>query len=99
MKLINIPIISIRAATNGDGPALARLAALDSASVPFGPVLLAEVDGRPAAALAVNEDRVIADPFSRTAELAGLLRMHARSVGGREERTAPRGFPRLRLAA
>ena len=79
------PTISIRAATTGDGPALARLAALDSAPVPFGPVLLAEVDGRPHAALSVNDGRVIGDPFARTAELAELLRVHARMSARRAE--------------
>jgi hypothetical protein len=85
------PIISIRAATTGDGPALARLAALDSAPVPFGPVLLAEVDGQPKAALSVNDDHVIGDPFARTVELAELLRIHARATAAREDA--------LRLAA
>ena len=85
------PSISIRAATNGDGPALARLAALDSAPVPFGPVLLAEVDGLPKAALSVADDRVIGDPFARTAELVELLRVHARATAAREDA--------LRLAA
>ena len=102
MTTLTTPTISIRAATNGDGPALARLAALDSASVPFGPVLLAEIDGRPAAALAIRENRVIGDPFKRTAELVELLRMHARSMAAREERAErrePRAFGRLRLAA
>lgn len=82
------PQISIRAATTGDGPALARLAALDSAPVPFGPVLLAEVDGQPRAALAMNDDRVIGDPFARTVELVDLLRLHARSLYQRSERLA-----------
>ena len=96
------PTISIRAATHGDGPALARLAALDSAPVPFGPVLLAEVDGRPQAALSLTEDRVIGDPFVRTAELAELLRFHARTTAQRAERVEgreQRGLARLRLAA
>ena len=92
------PTISIRAATHGDGAALARLAALDSAPVPFGPVLLAEVDGQPRAALSVSDDRVIGDPFARTAQLAELLRVHARATLGRGER-AHRTLPRLRLAA
>ena len=102
MTYITTPTISIRAATNGDGTALARLAALDSAPVPFGPVLLAEVDGRPTAALDVREDRVIGDPFERTADLATLLRVHARSMSEREERFEHgenRAFARLRLAA
>ena len=91
MTYITTPTISIRAATNGDGPALARLAALDSAAVPFGPVLLAEVDGTPRAALSVNDGRVIGDPFARTDDVVQLLRMHARSVSGHADR--------LRLAA
>ncbi len=95
---LSSPTISIRAATHGDGPTLARLAALDSAPVPFGPVLLAEVDGQPRVALSVNDDRVIGDPFVRTAELAELLRMHARATTEREDRVH-RAFPRLRLAA
>ncbi len=77
------PTISIRAATNGDGPALARLAALDSAPVPFGPVLLAEVDGQPRAALSIHDDRVIGDPFTRTVDLVELLRVHARATAAR----------------
>ena len=85
MTHITTPTISIRAATHGDGPALARLAALDSAPVPFGPVLLAEVDGRPLAALSVNDGRVIGDPFTRTTELAELLRVHARMTAARAE--------------
>ncbi len=102
MSHISTPTISIRAATHGDGPALARLAALDSAPVPFGPTLIAEVDGRPRAALSVSEGRVIGDPFARTAELVELLRVHARATAQREERLGGRehrGLGRLRLAA
>ena len=102
MTHITTPTISIRAATNGDGPALAHLAALDSAPVPFGPVLLAEVDGRPRAALSVDDGRVVGDPFARTANLVELLRVHARATGDRTERGGARehrGFGRLRLAA
>jgi hypothetical protein len=88
MSHTTTPTISIRAATNGDGPALARLAALDSAPVPFGPVLLAEVDGQPRAALSVRDDTVVGDPFARTAELVELLRVHARLTSAREERLA-----------
>jgi hypothetical protein len=99
MTTLTTPTISIRAATHGDGPTLARLAALDSASVPFGPVLLAESDGRPVAALDIRSGDVIGDPFTRTAELVDLLRMHARSMAEREQRLQPRAFARLRLAA
>jgi hypothetical protein len=70
--------ISIRLATPGDAVALARLAALDSAAVPPGPVLLAERDGALQAALALDGQRTtIADPFAPTAELVALLRVRA----------------------
>ncbi len=71
------PIISLRAATIDDGRAIARLAALDSTDVPAGPVLVAEVDGEPQAALSLQDGRVVADPFEHTAELVSLLRVRA----------------------
>ena len=69
--------ISIRPATSDDDRSLMRLAALDSAPVPSGPTLMAEVDGEPKAALVLAEDRAIADPFSPTAGLVSLLRLAA----------------------
>jgi hypothetical protein len=69
--------ISIRLASVADAPALARLAALDSARVPDGSVLLAERDGVVAAALALESGSVIADPFQLTEELVAMLRLRA----------------------
>jgi alkylhydroperoxidase family enzyme len=69
--------ITIRPAYADDQPALARLAALDSAELPPSPVLIAEVDGELRAALAVADEVVIADPFFPTVHLAQLLRAHA----------------------
>lgn len=71
------PSILIRGAGASDGPVLTRLAALDSAPVPFGPTLIAEVDGEPRAALALRDRTVVADPFERTAEVVQLLQVHA----------------------
>ena len=96
------PTIIIRAATAADGPVLTRLAALDSAPVPFGPALIAEVDGEARAALALRDGTVVADPFARTAELIQLLKVHAATVGETDERSATRPFGfarRLGLAA
>ena len=94
------PTISIRAATAADGRVLMRLAALDSAAMPFGPTLLAEVDGEPKAALALREDRAIADPFSHTSDLVALLRVHAATLAETQERPVERpAFGRLRVAA
>jgi hypothetical protein len=100
--LSQTPTIAIRAATSNDGPVLTRLAALDSARVPFGPTLIAEVDGAPRAALALRDGAVVADPFQRTAELVELLKVHAANVAEADERSATRseGFARrLGLAA
>ena len=83
----------IRRAGVHDAPALARLAALDSAAPPRGEVLLAEVDGVLRAALC-DDGRAIADPFERTAGLVALLRLRAEQAA----RPAQRGRLRLRPA-
>ncbi len=74
---LSLAEITIRPAYADDDEALVRLATLDSAPVPAGPLLLAEVDGDLRAALATDDGTVIADPFSRTVELIALLRKHA----------------------
>ncbi len=53
--------IVLRLAGPGDVAALARLAALDSAAVPPGPVLLAEVDGELWAARGLDGAEVVAE--------------------------------------
>jgi hypothetical protein len=92
MTTLTQPTILIRAATPADGPVLSRLAALDSASVPFGPTLIAELDGEARAALALRDNSVVADPFARTAELVELLKVHASTVAKTDERSATRPF-------
>src|SRR5215207_5476063 len=87
--------ISLRLAGPADRPALERLAALDSAPALHGPVLVAEAGGALRAALALSEDRVVADPFAPTAQLIELLRTRADLLhGAPPERT--RGPARLR---
>jgi hypothetical protein len=66
--------LTIRFATESDEPAVIRLAALDSAPVPAGLLLLAEERGHLRAALSVTDGRAIADPFRRTAHLVEMLR-------------------------
>ena len=90
---LSAPTISIRPATAADGPAITRLAALDSADAPFGPVLLAEVDGNLRAAPGARDGRVVADPFARTAELVDLLRVQARRLAPARRRAI--GLPAL----
>jgi hypothetical protein len=65
----------IRPATEDDQRALQRLAELDGQRPFAGPALIGEIDGRPAAAVALFEGRVVADPFQRTDVLRQVLRM------------------------
>jgi hypothetical protein len=67
----------IRPAYPDDAAALARLAHLDSQRPFPGPFLVAERDGRILAALSTSTARTIADPFTPTADLVALLRLHA----------------------
>jgi hypothetical protein len=69
--------VTLRYAFPGDASALARLAALDSASVPGGQLLVAEVGGELWAALSLSDGGVIADPFRRTVALVALLHERA----------------------
>jgi hypothetical protein len=77
----------IRSATSADIAALQRLAALDSRRLAAGPHLLAELDGRAVAALALTAGAVVADPFTRTDGIVALLERRAgqlaRSAAGR----------------
>jgi hypothetical protein len=84
--------ITIRPGYADDHTALARLAALDSASFPAGPLLVAELDGELSAALSLHDGTSIADPFRPTAAIVALLRAHAAAA-----RPAPRRRPRRGL--
>ena len=75
------PEIKIRQATSADAFALRRLAALDDVKALRGEVLLAEQAGEIRAALSLDEDRSIANPFAPTADLVEILRMHRRYAG------------------
>src|ERR1700756_713688 len=87
--------ISIRLATPDDAVALARLAALDSAAVPSGPVLLGERDGRLEAALGLNGSAAIADPFVASGDVVALLQLRAaRLAPGRRLRSPQLPFGR-----
>ncbi len=70
-------IISLRSATEADERVLQDLSELDSRPVLHRPALLAVVDGDPVAALGLDDGRVVADPFTRTAAAVELLRLRA----------------------
>jgi hypothetical protein len=74
------PSVLIRAARGSDGPAIARLAALDSASVPAGELLVGEADGELVAARSLTTGAAIADPFRRSTDVLELLALRARAL-------------------
>jgi hypothetical protein len=88
--------VTVRRSASGDESALARLAALDSASPPRGPALIAEANTRILVALPIGSGRPIADPFEPTAELVELLELRRTQIES-ADRDAPRrhGFRAL----
>ena len=67
-----------------DADSIGRLASLDSGSPPDGPVVLAELDGEPVAALGIADGSVVADPFRISNTIVFLMRAHrfeVRAIG------------------
>jgi hypothetical protein len=79
--------LTIRYATAADDVALARLAQLDSSTVPAGPRLIAEADGQLIAAVSARDGR---------AEAVTLLRRRAGQLAS--TRREHRGLRALRVA-
>jgi hypothetical protein len=77
--------ITIRTGSANDRDVV-RIAALDSSRVPAGEVLIAEADGEARAALSLTDGSIVADPFSRTADLTQLLRLQAARAGAQISR-------------
>jgi len=74
-------------------PLLHDLADVDSAKPLAGPVLVAVIEGRIWAALALEGERVVADPFLPTAPVVELLRLRVvqlRAAAGRPQRLLSR---------
>ncbi len=72
--------LTIRRTGAAEGKSLIRLAGLDSKHVPPGDFLIAEVDGEGWAAVALESDEVLADPFQPTAHLVEMLQLRAARV-------------------
>jgi hypothetical protein len=87
---------TIRLAANSDLPAIARLAELDSARLPRGRVLIAELRGNVVAAISVESGVLFADPFVSTADVVKVLRAKAAAMGADDPETRRR---RTSLAA
>jgi hypothetical protein len=100
--LTTAPSVLIRAARGSDGIALRELAALDSATLPAGPLLVAEADGELVAALDARSGAHVADPFRRTADVVALLELSAARTDavrrGLAERLGLRPAPRASTA-
>ena len=81
--------IAIRLAGEADTASIARLAELDSALMPSGPVLVADVAGEIVAAQPLAGGPALADPVRHTAHLRELLALRARQL-------PPTSLPRRR---
>jgi hypothetical protein len=91
--------VELRHARRDDDVIVWRLAALDEKPALEGPVLIAIVNGNAVAALALDDRRVVADPFVATTEAVSLLRIRAEQLAtGRSRRRLRWRIPRLRLA-
>ena len=87
--------IVLRLCGETDAAALRRIAERDSTRPLAGPVLGAEVEGELRAAVSLRSGRVVADPFSPTAELVELLRARAEHLhSDRGDAVANRGASR-----
>ena len=70
-------VFVIRPATPDDEPALRRLAYLDGHLPLEGRVLVGELDGLPAAAIGLDDKRLVSDPFRPAGHLRAHLRLRA----------------------
>ena len=77
---VESPDIELRLCKPADDPAIDRLAALSEVPVPYGRLVVALLDGKLVAALPLNGDPVLRDPFVKTAELVRLLEVRAEQL-------------------
>jgi hypothetical protein len=88
-------VIALRVAGPDEVAELEWLAALDSARPLIGDALVALVDGRLVAAIALNDGRIIADPLVATSEARELLQTRASQLGVASRRPRWRLRPRF----
>jgi hypothetical protein len=87
---------SIRPAGDADAATLRHLAELDGQRQFAAPALIAESRGVAVAAISMVDERVVADPFERTAVVTQLLRMRLAAL--RAHAVTPSLPERLRAA-
>jgi hypothetical protein len=73
--------VTVRLGAPDDHVDLARLAELDSAPLPSGPLLIGERAGRPVAAMSLRDGSVVANPFVAAADVVAMLRLRAGQLG------------------
>jgi hypothetical protein len=74
--------VTIRLAAADDGRELELLARAHGREVSAGPRLIAELGGRPVAAMSLLDRVVIVDPGERTTDVVELLRLRAAQLHG-----------------
>jgi len=89
----------IRLATAADADPLGRLADRNGQQPPAGRVLIGEIDGAPAAALSLDDGRVLAYSSRRTGQLVTHLRMRASALRAYERTPSLRDRLLARLPA
>jgi len=77
---VESPDIELRMCKPADDPEIDRLAALSEVPVPYGRLVVALLDGKLVAALPLNGDPALRDPFVKTAELVRLLEVRAEQL-------------------
>ena len=85
------PHVTIRDARPDDADALAVLAKLDSSHPPRGAILVAEAGGELWAAVSLDDNHLIANPFRPSGELSFRLTERARELRRAERRPPSRG--------
>ena len=88
--------VTIRRLHETDARAVLRLVQLDSAEIPSGDLLGAEVEDRLVAVTPIAGGPTIADPFSRTTELRALLELRAAQLRNRHSQRRVRFVHRFR---
>lgn len=92
-------VVTIRRAGPEDAPAVERLAALDSAHVPAGDLLVAQVGDELWAAMSLDGFEWVADPFKPSADVLLVLLERGRQLRRHRERAARRRHRPLRRGA
>ncbi len=82
---INTDSLAVRRLSADDGTALRFLAGRDTAPIPAGELLGAEVGAHLVAAVSLTDGTVVADPFRATAAAVEMLELRAQQLKDRDK--------------